>query len=293
MITTVDIDSPLTTLTEVTTDMRVSTIGLCTLACLVTQELSHEANATSNSELPESPPINNLIFLEKAVEPELAKSVASPETLGTQQFSASTELPSNEKDWNSRGAERRSEEMIASIATLPQTFECKRLNNIYTTVPAGTKAPFIRWRSQEFSKKGFTPKRRCEGVTNKLNRVIAENGGTLRGLWLTMGRVNRYRVLCHVNNRRSGCNRDNVLLTLSVWNRGNPSEVMARLLNLGVTGRGYSVQESEEQPYVSLESLVNELLTSEGDTNISLSSSPNHSASSFFDDVKEADFSEP
>ena len=148
---------------------------------------------------------------------------------------------------------------LVSANSLPaQAFGCERLNGTYTTVLAGTKTPLVRWRSREFSRRGYTPERRCKNITYKLNGIVSENDNRLSGLWLTMGKVNRYRVLCHVNNTRSGCNKTNLLMTLSYWNRWNPEEVMARLLNFAVATRGNSVQESTGQTYISLEQWVNQ-----------------------------------
>lgn len=154
-----------------------------------------------------------------------------------------------------------------------QAFSCERLDRTYKTVLAGTKTPLIHWRSQEFSSSGYTPERRCKQVTNKLNKIVFENGSRLSDLWLTMGQVGSYRVLCQVNSTRSGCNRNNLLMTLSYWNRRKPEEVIARLLSFAVVNKGKSVQESSGQTYINLEQWVNQRIKTAKNPRLSASDS--------------------
>ena len=126
---------------------------------------------------------------------------------------------------------------------------------------SGSRAPLIAWASEEFSDAGYPPKRRCFDVTQRLNQALEDNGGRLRNLYLTVGPVNGHMVLCHVNNTRRGCNRNNVLFTLSRSNRGarNPTAMLNRMFNTQALSSGNPIQQSGGQPYVNLESLVNGL----------------------------------
>ncbi|RFP54998.1 MAG: hypothetical protein BJG00_015640 [Limnothrix sp. CACIAM 69d] len=149
---------------------------------------------------------------------------------------------------------------IKSLAS----FQCQQVNGYYATVAVqrnGRTAPVIAWTSEEFSDAGYTPQRRCGEVTSRLNGVLRENGNRLSNIYLTVGRVNSHTVVCSVGNMRSGCNRNNVLFTLSQTNRrsNDPREVLERLFNTRVLSSGNPVQESGGQPYVNLESLVNQL----------------------------------
>jgi hypothetical protein len=149
---------------------------------------------------------------------------------------------------------------IKSLAS----FQCQQVNGYYATVAvqrSGRSAPVIAWTSEEFSDAGYTPQRRCGEVTSRLNSVLRDNGNRLSNLYLTVGRVNGHTVVCSVNNTQSGCNRNNVLFTLSQTNRrsNDPREILARLFNTRVLSSGSSVQESGGQPYVNLEHLVNQL----------------------------------
>ncbi len=149
---------------------------------------------------------------------------------------------------------------IKSLAS----FQCQQVNGYYATVAVqrnGRVAPVIAWTSEEFSDAGYTPQRRCGEVTSRLNGVLRDNGNRLSNIYLTVGRVNSHTVVCSVGNMRSGCNRNNVLFTLSQTNRrsNEPREVLERLFNTRVLTSGNPVQESGGQPYVNLESLVNQL----------------------------------
>lgn len=143
-------------------------------------------------------------------------------------------------------------------------FECQRVDGYYATVAidsSGRSAPMIAWASQEFSGSGYTPQRRCNEVTNRLNSVLRDNGNSLRNIYLTVGPVNRHVVLCHVGDTRSGCNSTNVLFTLSQRNQrsSNPRELLENLFNARALGTGNPVQQSGGQAYVNLETLVNGL----------------------------------
>ena len=144
------------------------------------------------------------------------------------------------------------------------TFQCEKVQGYYATMAvqhSGRRAPLIAWASEEFSSAGYPPERRCREVTQRLNQALEDNGGRLRNLYLTVGPVNRHMVLCHVNNTRRGCNRSNVLFTLSQSNRRaeNPSLMLSRLFNTDALSSGNPIQQSGGQPYVSLETLVNGL----------------------------------
>lgn len=140
------------------------------------------------------------------------------------------------------------------------SFECRQ-NDYYVTVAVrkngGVSDPLIAWKTEEFSDAGYTPEVRCSEVTSRLNNALSQNGGTLNGLYLTVGRVNGMPVLCTVNNKRGGCNNDNVLFTLK---RGNdPNIVLQKLFSVSISGSGTPIQQSGGQSYVDLSKLVEQL----------------------------------
>jgi len=150
-------------------------------------------------------------------------------------------------------------QMAQRVNAQPATsFQCRSSDDVNFTVALSQNGnvsdPIIVWASDAFSSSGYTPERRCQAVTQRLNDALAENDYTLRGLYLTVGRVNGQSVVCTVASTRSGCNRDNVLFTLSS-NPRNPEQV---LYNLSARTTGTTVQESGGLPYVDLNQLVND-----------------------------------
>lgn len=123
------------------------------------------------------------------------------------------------------------------------SFECVTSGRDFATIAerdGRRTAPIFVWRTTEFGR-DYTPEQRCNIVSERLNEAVAQNGGRLRNLLLTTGTVNRYPVVCYVNNDRTGCNSRNILMTLDSRNRRNPDEVLRRLLQFGVTGSGDAV----------------------------------------------------
>lgn len=154
---------------------------------------------------------------------------------------------------NAQSASAQSTDSLAS-------FDCRQ-NGYYVTVAVrkngAVSDPMIVWKTEEFSDAGYTPEVRCSEVTKRLNTAFSQNGGTLNGLYLTVGRVSGMPVLCTVNNKRGGCNNENVLFTLK---RGNdPNAVLQKLFSVSVSGSGTPIQQSGGQSYVDLSKLVEQL----------------------------------
>ncbi|MDC0835132.1 hypothetical protein AY599_23045 [Leptolyngbya valderiana BDU 20041] len=147
----------------------------------------------------------------------------------------------------------------SSVAQPATGFECRTTDGVHFTVAlsqAGRASePIVVWTSDAFSQAGYPPARRCQEVTARLNDLLQNNGRSLSGLYLTVGRVNSQSVVCTVNSTRAGCNSTNVLFTLSGANSRNPEEV---LYSLSSRMSGTSIQESGGIPYVNLEQLVNQ-----------------------------------
>lgn len=153
---------------------------------------------------------------------------------------------------------------VAQATTQLESFQCQvSPDRLYVTLAVKKSGevsdPMIVWKTEEFSGSGYTPERRCSEVTNRLNELLEENGGTLSGLYMTAGIVNGEAVLCAVNTTRSGCNSRNMLFTLNQENRRNPGRMLRNLASSGVMGSGNEIQESGGQPYVNLEVLVEQL----------------------------------
>ncbi len=150
----------------------------------------------------------------------------------------------------------------------PTTFQCITSGSGYATIAvAGGKKtnPLITYNNPVFSGSGFTPQRRCQEISGRLETAVANNGGKLRGLLLTVGEVNGYDVICYVNNNQSGCNSRNLLMTLPPGT--NPGETLATFLN--VSAEPFTspnpVRMNEIRTYIPFGDAVEQELNSPGD----------------------------
>lgn len=151
-------------------------------------------------------------------------------------------------------------------------FSCVQMSNGYATVAEkGSSAipqPMIMWTRTNLGAE-LTPERRCQIVTDRLNKLVSDNGGNMDNLLFTIGTVNNQMVVCLVSDRASGCQPDNLLFTLSQQNASNAAEVLKSLIAFSVTGEGSPVFESEDddgggQPYAALSEVSDRLQTEQG-----------------------------
>jgi Circadian oscillating protein COP23 len=97
------------------------------------------------------------------------------------------------------------------------SFQCITFGSGYATIAvAGIKKtnPLITYNNPVFSGSGYTPQERCQQISGRFQTAVANNGGKLRSLLLTVGEVGGYDVICYVNNSQAGCNKKNLLITL-------------------------------------------------------------------------------
>lgn len=122
---------------------------------------------------------------------------------------------------------------LASSPTSVVSFECQSLDNVYTIRAVRTDGSvsesMISWRNQGYNSSDES-RATCEQVSNQLNAVLHNNGNSLSGLYLTVGRVNGEMVVCAVNGTDIGCNRQNVLFTFNGNNRAEPARLLEGLL---------------------------------------------------------------
>lgn len=151
------------------------------------------------------------------------------------------------------GATAQTAEAKASFAYSPGTtpdaaylvstvFRCVPHNNSFATIAQRgdrTTTPIITWNTTLGK---YTPKERCNIVSQKLSAAVARNGGKLRNLQLTAGAVNNQEVICVVNNVQPVCNRFNMLFTLRPESARRPNEVLARLYKFSVQGNGNPIR---------------------------------------------------
>jgi Circadian oscillating protein COP23 len=123
--------------------------------------------------------------------------------------------------------------------------------------PGGQPVPLITWTPEGSSNFGekYTPQDRCNIVTQKLNTVISANGGRLKNVKLTNGKVRRQSVICALSSSESGCKEDgsNVLFTLKPENAAKAGAILSQLIEIsqGKSSAGV-IRETDSQVYVDL-----------------------------------------
>lgn len=127
--------------------------------------------------------------------------------------------------------------ILGIVATAQQSqaqsakFMCQPDNSAvpttYANTPEGPK-PFIKWTSNHFSEASYTPMKRCQEVTEKLNKFNAE--GKLD--YIVTGWVNGLPVFCATQT----CSEENVLLTLKPDQEPNQALEEMKATRAGTSG---------------------------------------------------------
>ena len=141
-------------------------------------------------------------------------------------------------------------------------FKCVAQGSGFATIAqrgaASVPQPMIVWNRSLGP--DWTPEKRCQQVTARLNQKVAANGGSLDNLLFTVGTVNDSMVVCLFDaTQESGCSAENMLFTLSPENAKSPAEVLRRLITFSVTGSASPVNESRGLPYVELQGINDNL----------------------------------
>lgn len=115
--------------------------------------------------------------------------------------------------------------------------------DLKTVVKKGNRqATMMIWNTNYFGK-DFNNLKRCQVVSERLQKAANLNGGTFQGLELASGTVNFQPVICALQNGRKKCDRDNLLFTLKPENANNPDAVIEQIVQFGDDGSG-SIEES-------------------------------------------------
>ncbi len=158
----------------------------------------------------------------------------------------------------SNGQERQTVAVAQGTPANPSTpyFSCvKSKENDFATVAFRenntSPQPLVNWsRVIETGQETFTPERRCQEVTERLNNMIVAKGiSSWADLKFTVGTVNSANVVCLVSGSET-CSNNNMLLTLTGENANNPQKALQALLNFGTAsaggGQGPLLESSDE-----------------------------------------------
>jgi hypothetical protein len=121
--------------------------------------------------------------------------------------------------------------------------------------PGGQPIPLIIWTKkasdENFGGK-YSPQKRCDIVTPKLNKAVADSGGSLKDVVLMTGKIGSNTVICAVSMQDDGCNKNNVLLTLKPENAEKAEEILAQIVKISREGSSVSAVEETTQKRVQI-----------------------------------------
>ena len=109
----------------------------------------------------------------------------------------------------------------------------------------------VTWSSGYFGKE-FTPAKRCQMVSERLQQVANLNGGTFKDLQLASGTVNSQPVICALQSGSQKCDRQNLLFTLKPENARNPEVVIQKIFNFAQDGSSSLNESSSRKPQVDM-----------------------------------------
>ena len=88
--------------------------------------------------------------------------------------------------------------------------------------------PLFIWQTNYFGG-NYPPERRCQIVSNRFNEAVRFNDGSLQGLLITNGYVNRQAVLCVVRFYGDECTDQNMLITLKPENANIAASIVRQI----------------------------------------------------------------
>lgn len=132
-------------------------------------------------------------------------------------------------------------------------YMCVVRNGTPTTIartPQGSVA-VISWKSNYFGNSGFSPKQRCNLVSQRFQKHA--NKGTLR--YITVGKMNKQNVMCVAQKQSGGCRKDGLLLTFEPTD--DPATVIKELFGVSSRAGGDSVHRGEgSEPYININNVL-------------------------------------
>jgi hypothetical protein len=115
--------------------------------------------------------------------------------------------------------------------------------DLKTVVHKGDRqAVMLSWNYSGFGSE-YTPTKRCQIVSERLQQAANRNGGTFKDLQLASGTVNSLTVICALSAKSSNCDRQNMLFTLKPENSRNPEAIIQKIFSFAQDGSA-SIEES-------------------------------------------------
>ena len=122
--------------------------------------------------------------------------------------------------------------------------------DLKTVVQKGDReAVMLTWNYDGFGKE-FTPEKRCQIVSDRLQQAANINGGTFKDLQLASGTVNAHVVICALPSKSKKCNNQNLLFTLKPENARNPEAIIEKVFGFAQDGNSIVEESSSSRPKV-------------------------------------------
>jgi len=133
------------------------------------------------------------------------------------------------------------------------TFSCDLSAKVPRTVAKTSKKEIylITWESKAFETSGFTPTRRCQDVSDRLQGFAKDS--SLR--YITTGKINKENVICVAAYKDGKCRPNGLILTLQ--KDENPPEVLRALFDTAFKVAGAPPLKRGEKVTVDLEEILN------------------------------------
>jgi Circadian oscillating protein COP23 len=129
------------------------------------------------------------------------------------------------------------QEPLPSSNTAVSTSRLKvNCQNLKTVVQKGDReAVMLSWSYGGFGKE-YTPAKRCQIVSARLQKAANSNGGTFRDMQLASGALNNQTVICALRSKDRACSSKNLLFTLKPENAKNPEAIIEQIFSFSRDG---------------------------------------------------------
>jgi Circadian oscillating protein COP23 len=160
--------------------------------------------------------------------------------------SAKAQLPAVEDNEQpaAKGSGAPQSEVIAAASSLKVSCQDAK-----TVVQKGERqAVMMTWKYSGFGE--FTPEKRCQIVSERLQQAANLNGGTFKDIQIGSGTVSSRPVICTLPSNSKKCSKENILFTLNPENARNPDAVIQKILGFGQDGTSDLNESASSKPKV-------------------------------------------
>ena len=123
--------------------------------------------------------------------------------------------------------------------------------DLKTIVQKGDReAVMLTWSYGGFGRE-YTPAKRCQIVSTRLQKAANLNGGTFKDIQLASGTLNSQSVICALKSNDRNCSSKNLLFTLKPENASNPDAVIQQIFSFAQDGNSSLNESASNKPQVN------------------------------------------